>query len=191
MFTGIVETTARVTQKRPDGLSIERPDIFTDIAIGSSISISGVCLTIKKFDQSIMEFDVVTETWNTTALGQLETGSMVNLERAMRADGRFDGHLVQGHIEGVGECIAMAEGVLTIKPSANLNKFFVQKGSITLNGVSLTLSAVTSEYIQVALVPHTQAVTTLGQVQPGDLLNIETDIIGRYVYTFTHGSYDT
>lgn len=187
MFTGIIEATAPVLIKSDTQLSIQRPALFNDLIIGASIAVSGVCLSITAFDDVSMTFDVVEETWKKSKLGSLRTGDLVNLERACLADSRLDGHVVQGHCEGIGnvEC-RMQNEELRITVPEELNKFFVQKGSISLDGVSLTIAEIDGDQLTVALVPLTLEKTTLGTIKPGDLVNIETDIVGRYLYAFTH-----
>lgn len=186
MFSGIIEATAEILHKGEDQLTLQRPPSFDDLIIGASIAVSGVCLSVVEFDNSSMKFDVVSETWDKSILGDLSVGDLVNLERSVLADSRLDGHVVQGHTEGVGEVLSMKNDVLSIRVPKELNKFFVQKGSIAINGVSLTLASVEGEKIAVALVPHTRDNTTLGSLKEGDKVNIETDIIGRYVYAFSH-----
>jgi len=188
VFTGIIEATAPILIKSDTQLSIQRPEVFNDLIIGSSIAVSGVCLSIVSFDDVSMTFDVVEETWKKSKLGSLRTGDMVNLERACLADSRLDGHVVQGHCEGVGRSgkWKVESGKLIVYIPNELNKFFVQKGSIALDGVSLTIAEVNADHITVALVPLTLEKTTLGSLAEGDPINIETDIVGRYLYTFIH-----
>tara|TARA_Y100000310_G_scaffold171442_2_gene171627 strand:- start:2296 stop:2880 length:585 start_codon:yes stop_codon:yes gene_type:complete len=187
VFTGIIEATASIIQKTDKQLVIERPAVFTDLLIGSSIAVSGVCLSVISFDDTSMTFDVMNETWDKSKLGLLQKGDLVNLERACLADTRLDGHVVQGHCEGVGRVQQkMKNGELTIKVPDELNKFFIQKGSIAIDGVSLTISSIEDNQIGVALVPHTLDNTTLGSLNSGDSLNIETDVVGRYLYAFSH-----
>lgn len=185
MFTGIIEATAAVLHKSDSGLTIARPQTFDDIKLGSSISVHGVCLSVVSFDETAMSFDVVGETWSRSNLGSLAVGSKVNLERAMIANGRFDGHIVQGHVEGVGRTLHVARStsdtIVEIELPKELNKYCIQKGSITLNGVSLTIAEQKSNSISVALVPHTLENTTFGSIKEGDTINIETDILGKYL----------
>ena len=181
MFTGIVESMAEIKGKRDNRLVISRPSSFTDCDIGSSICVSGVCLSIVNLTDLEIEFDVIDETYDKTTLGGLDLGSMVNLERALRADGRFDGHIVQGHIEGRGVCTQNEQGIIKIELSKELIKNCVQKGSIALDGVSLTISNLTENKISVALIPHTLESTSLGKLKIGDSVNIETDIMHRYL----------
>lgn len=185
MFTGIIEATATVLEKTATGVTIQRPATFDDIKLGSSVCIHGVCLSVIAFDDSLLRFDVVQETWNCSNLGSLEVGSIVNVERAMAANGRFDGHIVQGHVEGVGRTLhvtrSTSDTMVEIEVPDELIKYCIQKGSTTLNGVSLTISKQKSSSIKVALVPHTLENTTFGTLKAGELVNIETDILGKYV----------
>jgi riboflavin synthase len=185
MFTGIVETTAKILAITPAGLTIERPALFDDIKTGVSICVSGVCLSVVDFDDSSMSFDVVQETWDKTNLGGLLRGDYVNVERSLKANGRFEGHVVQGHVEGTAE-IASVENTdtgatLILALPEHLATFVVPKGSICIDGVSLTVASVQGDSCTIALIPHTREVTTLGDLQAGDSVNIETDILGRYI----------
>jgi riboflavin synthase len=179
MFTGIIEATALIKKKTDDLLIIERPQIFDDIVIGSSISVSGVCLSVVKMNNTELEFNVVKETWNLTNLRSIKEGDMVNLERSVRADQRLDGHIVQGHVEGVAEIIKNEKEDLVIRMPKDLIKFCVHKGSIAINGVSLTIASIEGEELGVALIPHTRENTTFGTLKAGDSVNIERDITTR------------
>ncbi len=183
MFTGIIEATAEVLARDDHSIIIARPRGFDDLKLGSSIAISGVCLTVVKMDEASLIFDVVPETFAKSAMGKLKKGDCVNLERAMRADGRFDGHVVQGHIEGVGEVTkidAQTSGLmLSLRVPSALLPFIIPKGSITLDGVSLTVASVDKDIVTVALIPETLKRTTFGDRKPGDQVNIETDIFMR------------
>lgn len=190
MFTGIVETTAKILDRSDSGLVLERPKTFDDIKIGSSIAISGTCLTVTSFDSPSMSFDVVPETWSRTKLGMLKTGNLVNLERALSANGRFEGHIVQGHIEGVATVASFedvkegwAKGgkILTVKLPKELLPFVVFKGSIALDGVSLTVAELKDDLCSIALIPHTLEITTLGSLKTGEFVNVETDILAKYL----------
>jgi len=180
MFTGIIESTARVVKKTDTGLVLERPAMFDDVKIGASISVNGACLSVVQRDTTSMSFDVVAETWERTNLGDLQIGDKVNVERALRADARFEGHVVQGHVEDTG-VVAEAGETLTIELPEDLWMYVIPKGSIAINGVSLTIASVASGGCSVALIPHTLKHTTLGTLQPGDRVNIETDILGRTI----------
>ena len=187
MFTGIIETTAQVIANKDGHLVLERPKIFDDIKIGSSISVAGVCLTIVDFKEKTMSFDTVAETLKRTTLGEKKKGTTVNLERALRADGRFEGHVVQGHVEGVGKVSKVDKvGTVGFVLPDELLRFVVEKGSIAIDGVSLTVAHLRQGYggqaqCEIALIPHTLKITTLGLLKEGDRVNIETDILGRYI----------
>lgn len=182
MFTGIVEAMAKVLTNEHGRFSIERPKSFDDIKVGSSIAISGVCLTVVQYDKKTMSFEMVPETLQRTTLREKEKGDPVNLERALKADGRFEGHVVQGHVEAVGEILGLAkDGMLKFFYPKMLKRFIVEKGSIAIDGVSLTVAALKGNECTIALIPHTLHVTTLGLLKEGDHVNIETDILGRYI----------
>jgi riboflavin synthase len=187
VFTGIIEATAKILQKTEPSLTVERPASFDDVKKGSSISVSGVCLSVVDVDAESMSFDVVPETFTKTNIAGLEVGDYVNLERALRADGRFEGHVVQGHIEGTAEVAQIrkkqsgAELVLSMREE--IAAFVVPKGSIAVDGVSLTVASVEGDGCTIALIPLTLEQTTLGDLQQGDLVNIETDILGRTILT--------
>lgn len=178
MFTGIIEATAPILDQRQSGLTIEHPGIFDDVKIGSSISVSGVCLSIVKLTGDSMEFDFVPETLAKTKIGSLKKGDRVNLERAMKAGDRLDGHVVQGHVEGVG-IMENDGGILVVQLPKDLLQFVVQKGSIAIDGVSLTVADVKGDEVTIALIPHTLKNTTLGSLKKGDRVNIETDMMVR------------
>lgn len=188
MFTGLVETTGEVTSLRDDPagrrLTIELVAIRDGLAIGDSIAINGCCLTVVALHDSCAEFEAGPETLDRTNLGRLGIGSAVNLERAMRPDARLGGHIVQGHVDGTGTILSRTrtgdwETVwFEVGPLASQ---LVPKGSITIDGVSLTVCDVTDHSLSVMLIPHTLSVTTLGRRTAGDIVNIETDILGKYV----------
>ncbi|MDA0238069.1 MAG: riboflavin synthase [Proteobacteria bacterium] len=182
MFTGIVEATAHIIDPDPRRFRIGRPASFDDIRIGSSIAVSGVCLSVTALDVDSMEFEVIPETLGQSKLGRLKRGDMVNLERAMKADARLDGHIVQGHVEGTGAISDMRHegGVLFIKLPKELIKNIVHKGSIAIDGVSLTVASIKGEEISVALIPLTLKETTLGLLKAGDAVNVETDVLLKY-----------
>lgn len=188
MFTGIIEATAHVLKISDSGLTLERPAVFDDIKIGGSIAVSGVCLSVTAFDKNSMSFDVVATTFQKTKLGSLKKGDTVNLERALRADARLEGHIVLGHCEGVGEGLAVGAvgALLTVTIPEELKKYVVLHGSITLDGVALTVAALKGTAVTVAIIPHTLTNTTLGSLKAGDSVNIETDILGKYILS-SHG----
>jgi len=189
MFTGIVETVGRVLSVERDGelvrILIEAPQIAEGVRVGDSVAVNGTCLTITRSNARSLAFDAVRETIERTALGVLAEGSRVNLERAMRADARFDGHIVQGHVDATGRVRSVerqgADVRLAVETSEAFAAELVPKGSVTIDGVSLTVVNVGEDGFDVALIPHTLAVTTLGERKPGDPVNLEADILGKYV----------
>lgn len=185
MFTGIVETTAPILRKTDTSLVLERPTHFKDLTVGCSISVSGVCLSAVSFDEVSMHFNVVGETWARTNLGSKKEGDRVNVERALAANGRFEGHIVQGHVEGTAEVVELTSDgqwtMLTVRLPAELLSSVVFKGSIAIDGVSLTVAALNGDLCTIALIPHTLEVTTLGGLKAGHTVNIETDILAKYV----------
>lgn len=189
MFTGIVEATGIVDDVYAiDGglrVAIAAPDIVSGLGIGDSVAVRGACLTAVEVSADHFIVELVSETLDRTVLGELESGLRVNLERAMPASGRFDGHIVQGHVDGVGTVVSVAsEGEgrrIEIRSTAEILRYVVEKGSITVDGVSLTVAAVSDDSFQVALIPHTLAVTTLGTLEPAVRVNLEVDILAKYV----------
>lgn len=189
MFTGIVEEIGTIRSVRRGAhssiLSIGAKLVLSDLKIGDSVAVNGVCLTATAKDESGFSADVMHETLNRSSLGSLTIGSRVNLERAMAADGRFGGHIVSGHIDGTGKVSSVRRDDnavwYTIDTAPSLLRYIVEKGSITIDGISLTVARVTNTDFSVSLIPHTAAVTILGEKRPGDTVNLETDIIGKYV----------
>ncbi len=186
MFTGIIEATATILESAQNKLVLARPVLFDDIKLGSSIAVSGACLSVVAFDDQSMTFDVIDETLRKTKLGDLKSRDLVNLERSLKASDRFEGHIVQGHIEGVATISDLQREsgsgtLMTIELPSDLASFVIAKGSIAIDGVSLTVAKKEGNRCTVALIPHTLSITTLGQLQTGDRINIETDILGRYV----------
>ncbi len=185
MFTGIIETAAEVLERTDHSLLIRRPEFFTDVALGGSIAVAGACLSAVRIAADSIGFDVVPETFAKTSLGRLQKGDKVNLERSMLAGARFEGHVVQGHVEGVGQVVdnrdfGPGQGwKLIVTVPATLVPAVVPKGSIALDGVSLTVAAIEGDLCTIALIPHTLEVTTLGVLKPGDPINIETDVMMR------------
>lgn len=194
MFTGIVTELGRVIAVSDSGdgveLQIEGPATVTDVAVGDSIAVDGVCLTVTSMAPHTFTCFAVRETLDRSSLGTLRTGTLVNLESAMSSGGRFDGHIVQGHVDGVGTIVDIAsEGDsrrLRVAIPSSLAPYVVEKGSVTLSGVSLTItatSAVRAEevWLEVVLIPHTLDVTTFGGSGIGATVNIEVDVIAKYV----------
>jgi len=188
MFTGIVEQVGTVVSTEAHdthhSLRISGSDLG-ELAIGASIAINGVCLTAVTVAETEVGVDVIPETLNRTNLGALDIGAHVNLERPMPAAGRFDGHIVQGHIDGVGVISDVstdeAGTIIMITPPEDLVAFIVEKGSITVDGVSLTVAGLFEVSFSVALIPHTLEVTTLGLRKRGDDVNLEVDVLAKYV----------
>lgn len=189
MFTGIIEEIGTILQREETAnrcaLTISAKKVLTDTKIGDSIAVNGVCLTVTDFKKDSFTADVMPETLRRSSLGQLKTGSAVNLERAMAADGRFGGHIVAGHIDGTGKISSLRpEGnavLVTVSTTPDLLRYIVEKGSIAIDGISLTVAKVTHSDFTVSLIPHTGEETTLLKHRPGEIVNLETDIIGKYV----------
>jgi len=189
MFTGIVEHLGAVVATddvdRGRILRIDAGPIAGGVTVGDSIAVNGVCLTAVDVDEPQIAFQVVGETLDRTGLGRLAAGDPANLERPMPASGRFDGHIVQGHVDGVGRVRSSSpdgEGRrMWVDLPEELLRYIVEKGSITLDGVSLTVADVDESGLEVALIPHTLSVTTLGRREPGDALNVEVDVLAKYV----------
>lgn len=189
MFTGIIEELGMVlTLKRGSNssqISIQADKVLEDVKLGDSIAINGVCLTVTSFDRSHFSADMMAETLAKTNLRELGNGHKVNLERAARLGDRMGGHLVQGHVDGVGTLVEAQvvdiARVLRIQAPAEILKYTVAKGSIAIDGISLTVVDVFTDSFTVSIIPHTAAMTTLGFKKPGATVNLEADIIGRYV----------
>ena len=189
MFTGIVEQIGSVDDVE-DNHAGRRLVLsgagLGQLPVGASISVNGVCLTAVEVGENTVSVDVIPETLQRTNLGALETSSRVNLERPMPADGRFDGHIVQGHVDGIGTIAGVERAddgaiVMTVAIPASLSRYLVEKGSITIDGVSLTVASLTDDGFTVALIPHTLDVTTLGLRKPGDTVNLEMDVLAKFV----------
>lgn len=186
MFTGLIEEQGRVlTPPRNGKLSLAASKVTEGLALGDSIAVNGVCLTVSAFSGQRFTADVMPETLHRSNLGELRSGSPVNLERALPATGRFGGHFVSGHIDGVGSLLSVhPEGnalIFSIRAAPELLRGIVEKGSVAIDGISLTVVEVTETLFSVSVIPHTAAVTTLAGKRPGDRLNLETDMIGKYV----------
>jgi riboflavin synthase len=189
MFTGIVSGLGEVVavEEVPAGrrMSIDVSTLADGIEVGGSIAIDGVCLTAVDRSDSVLRIDVTAETLERSTLGALQKGDRVNLERPLAPSGLFEGHIVQGHVDGVATLLsASAEGDsqrVVFEGSPGLGRYIVEKGSVAIDGVSLTVTAVEGDVFEVALIPHTLAVTTLGSKDVGDAVNIELDVIAKYV----------
>ena len=192
MFTGIIEEKGTISKIMKNAsqavLTIKAQKIMEDIHKGDSIAVNGICLTVTAFSKNEFQADVMHETLNRTALKMLKPGSSVNLERAMAAGGRFGGHMVSGHIDGTGtvQGIEPDDSAIwyTIAAKPNLLRYIVEKGSIAIDGISLTVAKVTQTTFSVSTIPHTRSATTLGERRPGDLVNLENDIVGKYIKKF-------
>lgn len=188
MFTGIVEELGKILFITKNRITVEAKTVIEDAKIGDSIAVNGVCLTVTAINSNGFDADVSPETFKVTTFGKLKNGSFVNLERALPADGRFGGHIVSGHIDGVGKiCLLQKDGDfynLVIEISESESKYVVRKGSITVNGISLTVADVDGKSVKIAVIPHTFENTNLKELKVGDYVNIETDIISKYIEKF-------
>ena len=189
MFTGIVEEKGKIRSIRRGAassiLQIEGDMIFSDLKIGDSVAVNGVCLTATTIQGKTFEADVMHETLDRSGLGELSAGSSVNLERAMAAEGRFGGHIVSGHIDGQGRITNIRKDDNAIwyyiEAPKEIMRYIVEKGSIAIDGISLTVAKVTAGEFAVSIIPHTASATTLSERKMGDKVNLENDIIGKYV----------
>ncbi|MDP7034895.1 MAG: riboflavin synthase [Planctomycetota bacterium] len=189
MFTGLIVEIGLVTQKVDTGrvtrLEVEAPSIAPKVEIGASVAVSGVCLTVVEINDSRLAFEMIPETLDRTHLGSISQGDGVNLEGALCAGDPLGGHFVQGHVDGVGTTVRNQlegeEHILEVALPADQLRFLVEKGSVAIDGVSLTVTEVGPESFAVALIPHTLDVTTLSRLRPGDPVHIEVDILAKYV----------
>jgi riboflavin synthase len=192
VFTGIVEATAPIVRIDPEAeltrIAIDAASIAAEVEIGDSIAVNGACLTVTSADNGVVCFDAIAETLAKTALGDLVPGSVVNLERALVAGGRLDGHIVQGHIDGVGRVRALKRSGDDVRFAVDcpeeIRQFLVAKGSVAIDGVSLTIVDVDGQGFDVALIPLTLSHTTLGARAAGDRVNLEADVLGKYVKNY-------
>jgi riboflavin synthase len=189
MFTGIIEELGKVVAIEPQAdairLTIQGPTVASDLHRGDSIAVSGTCLTAVEFDANGFTADVMQETLNLTSLDGIKVGDPVNLERAMTAATRFGGHVVQGHVDGVGKVISREPSEnwewVRVQIPTELMKYVVLKGSITIDGISLTVNEVGDDFVGLSLIPETLRLTTLGYKQPGDKVNIEADVMAKHI----------
>ena len=189
MFTGIIEEVGKIERIQNGShsavLHIQAQKILDDLKIGDSVAVNGVCLTVTSFHKQGFSADVMHETLNRSALALLQTGSRVNLERAMPVDGRFGGHIVAGHVDGMGKIMRIEQDDnavwYTVQAAESVMKYIVEKGSIAIDGISLTVAKVETAYFSISAIPHTVRETTLKERRIGDAVNLETDIIGKYV----------
>jgi riboflavin synthase len=189
MFTGIIEEIAQIKvitlNKQGRCYTISANIVIDDMCIGDSISVNGVCLTVTKLKEDNFSIDLVEETLNKSNLGELKEGDYVNLERSMKVSDRFGGHIVQGHVETLGVILDKQEdgdeALLSVGLDPEWMRYCIPKGSITIDGISLTIASINGNIIEIALIPYTLDNTTLGLKEKSDTLNIETDIIGKYI----------
>ena len=185
MFTGIVRDLGTVEVFDGSRLVVAAPEAAASAAVGDSVAVAGVCLTVVKAAEGRLEFDVVPETLSRTARGRLEPGGAVNLEPSLRVGDRLGGHVVQGHVDAVGRVRSVAPDAdgrrLWVDAPESVLGYCIEKGSIAVDGVSLTIAALDDEGFEVALIPHTLAVTTLGRLDPGAEVNLEADVLGKVV----------
>lgn len=193
MFTGLIEEVGVIRRVQRKGhtmlLTVEARKVLSDVQIGDSIAVNGVCLTVVAFDHETVSMDVMPETFRHTSLRELTAGSRVNLERAMSAQGRFGGHLVQGHVDGIGKIVHRKQDENAVRFTFHLEdtklfRYIIPRGSIAIDGISLTVVTSDHEHFQVSIIPHTLAETVLHDKHPGDIVNIETDLMGKYVFHF-------
>lgn len=191
MFTGLIEEVGRVAARAPR-LRVECQRVLEDLREGDSISVSGVCLTAVEVDAGGFSADVAPETLRRSSLGDRAPGDPVNLERAVRADQRLGGHIVQGHVDATGEMVSLeplgdGNWWLRVRIPEQLDRYVVFKGSIALDGISLTVASIESCIVGVTVIPHTFANTSLGSLKPGSRMNIEVDLIAKYLEKLAHG----
>ena len=192
MFTGIIEGFGTLKAISPNGqgkkLVIEADFSLKEVKIGDSIAVNGACLTAVNINQNIFEVDVAPETVSKTSLSMATIGHRLNLERALRFSDRIDGHLVCGHIDGTGviksKTVLSNAVVVTVNISNDLSYYMIEKGSVAMDGISLTINSCGGDFFEVSIIPHTAKLTTIGFKKVGDIVNIETDMIGKYVKQF-------
>jgi riboflavin synthase len=193
MFTGLVEEIGTIVSiskgLKASTLTIGANYVLADVKVGDSISTNGVCLTVTQFSKSQFSVDVMPETMNRSNFASAKTGMKVNLERALRMGDRLGGHMVSGHIDGTGKIVAIDKDEnatwYTLSAPASIMKYIIEKGSVALDGISLTVAAVDFESFKVSIIPHTRAMTTLDARKVGDIINIECDAFGKYVERIT------
>ncbi len=196
MFTGIIEEIGIIKNikrgVKSAALTVTCSKILDDLKLGDSVATNGVCLTVIEIGSSFFSADVMNETLLKSSLGSLTAGCRVNLERAMPANGRFGGHIVSGHIDGIGKITSITKDDIaiwyTVTTIPNIMKYVVEKGSIAIDGISLTIAKVTSDSFRVSVIPHTARETILSERKVSSVVNLENDIIGKYIEKFTRGS---
>jgi riboflavin synthase len=198
MFTGIIEEVGHIARIEQHGenrrIAITAKNVARELKTGDSIAVSGVCLTALDIASNSFSADLAPETWARTSLSRLHEGALVNLELPMKADGRFGGHIVQGHVDGVGKLLGLDRIAdsenwwLRIELPAEIEKYTVYKGSVCIEGISLTVAKLEGKQCTVAIIPHTVEMTNLGSLKPGDPVNLEADLIAKYVEKMMTGT---
>lgn len=191
MFTGIIEEIGKITAvikgQRSSQLWVQGDVIMADLKLGDSVAVNGVCLTVSQLNRNKWRADVMSETLKRSNLGDLKDGSDVNLERAMPANGRFGGHLVAGHIDGTGQITQIIKDenavIFELEAPQKILRYIIEKGSIAIDGISLTVMGITAGSFKVSIIPHTAKQTILGIRKVGDLVNLENDMVGKYIET--------
>jgi len=197
MFTGIIEEVGKVTTIKEERgtrrLTVAATQLIKELKKGDSIAVSGVCLTAVGITPGSVAFDLAEETWERTSFSRMHEGALVNLELPMRADGRFGGHIVQGHVDGTGEFVSLEHIAgaddywLRIRIPAQLEPYVIFKGSLSIEGISLTVAKIEGTEVAVAIIPHTAEMTNLRSLKPGDPVNLEVDMIAKYVEKMMKG----
>jgi len=198
MFTGIIEEIGTISAVRRNPLeaklTIFAEKIFSDLKIGDSVAVNGVCLTASEISGNTFTADVMNETFHRSSLSELKSGSHVNLERAMAADGRFGGHIVAGHVDGTGIITNIKKDDnavwYTISADSSIMKYIIEKGSVAVDGISLTVAEVLKDSFSVSVIPHTAKETILSQKKLGDTVNLENDLVGKYVEKLLNYNHD-
>jgi len=198
MFTGIIEEIGTISAVRRNPLeaklTIFAEKIFSDLKIGDSVAVNGVCLTASEISGNTFTADVMNETFHRSSLSELKSGSHVNLERAMAADGRFGGHIVAGHVDGTGIITNIKKDDnavwYTISADSSIMKYIIEKGSVAVDGISLTVAEVLKDSFSVSVIPHTAKETILSQKKLGDTVNLENDLVGKYVEKLLNFNHD-
>lgn len=198
MFTGIIEEIGTISAVRRNPLeaklTIFAEKIFSDLKIGDSVAVNGVCLTASEISGNTFTADVMNETFHRSSLSELKSGSPVNLERAMAADGRFGGHIVAGHVDGTGIITNIKKDDnavwYTISADNSIMKYIIEKGSVAVDGISLTVAEVLKDSFSVSVIPHTAKETILSQKKLGDTVNLENDLVGKYVEKLLNFNHD-
>ncbi|MDP9160140.1 MAG: riboflavin synthase [Acidobacteriota bacterium] len=190
MFTGIIEEVGRVpsvsNQRGGRRLIVEASQVTRELREGDSVAVSGVCLTALEITPSSFAADLAQETWDVTSFSRIKKGALVNLELPLRANGRFGGHIVQGHVDGMGKLIALdrlqaGDYRLHVEIPAALARYVISRGSLSIEGVSLTVAKIEDTQVEVAIIPHTIEMTNLKSLRPGDPVNLEVDLVAKYI----------